>query len=338
MLNGMRNLAHTLFDRRSKGGAPLAVPAGGGAWIARDESIMGTAIRVELWAEQRGNGEAAIDAVMAEMHRIDRTMSPYKHDSELSRINREAARHAVRISEEMFNLIERAIAFSALSEGAFDITFASVGFLYDYRTGKRPTDAALAAGRAAIDYRNLLLDSAARTVRFAREGVQIDLGGFAKGHAVDNGAAILRRFGIAHGIVTAGGDSHIVGDRRGRPWAIGVRDPRRDGEIVAVLPLENTALSTSGDYERFFERDGVRFHHVIDPATGKSPSHIRSVTIVAQDGLSTEAFSKCVFVIGVQKGLQFIESKPGVDAVIVDGMGVLHYTTGLLDDVPRGQQ
>jgi hypothetical protein len=187
MLNGMRNLAHTLFDRRSKGGAPLAVPAGGGAWIARDESIMGTAIRVELWAEQRGNGEAAIDAVMAEMHRIDRTMSPYKHDSELSRINREAARHAVRISEEMFNLIERAIAFSALSEGAFDITFASVGFLYDYRTGKRPTDAALAAGRAAIDYRNLLLDSAARTVRFAREGVQIDLGGFRRRGAAGRG-------------------------------------------------------------------------------------------------------------------------------------------------------
>jgi thiamine biosynthesis lipoprotein len=244
----------------------------------------------------------------------------------------------VPLSGEMFALLQRAADFSRLSDGAFDITFASVGFLYDYRAGKQPSAAQLAAAREAIGYRHLQLDPAARTVRFARPGVAIDLGGFAKGYAVDNGAAILRRFGIAHGIVTAGGDSHIVGDRRGRPWAIGIRDPRRVGELVAVLPLEDTALSTSGDYERFFEADGVRFHHVIDPATGKSPSHVRSVTIVAQDGLSTEAFSKCVFVMGVQKGLQFIESKPGVDAVVVDDMGVLHYTTGLLDDVPRGPQ
>jgi thiamine biosynthesis lipoprotein len=105
-----------------------------------------------------------------------------------------------------------------------------------------------------------------------------------------------------------------------------------------MLPLEDAALSTSGDYERFFESDGIRFHHVIDPKTGKSPSHVQSVTVVARDGLTTEAFSKCVFVMGVQKGLQFIESKVGVDAVIVDDMGVLHYTTGLLDDVPRGRQ
>lgn len=332
MLAGMRNFAMSLLDR------PAKPQAAAGVWLARDEAIMGTAIRVELWAADRRNGEAAIDAVMAEMHRIDRAMSPYKAESELSRINRDAAREAVRLSVEMYGLLERAVDFSRMSDGAFDITFASVGFLYDYRTGQRPTDAQLEAARAAIGWRNLVLDPAARTVRFARPGVQIDLGGFAKGYAVDNGAAILRRFGIEHGIVTAGGDSHIVGDKRGRPWSIGVRDPRREGQIVAVLPLENTALSTSGDYERYFERDGVRYHHVIDPQTGKSPSHVRSVTVIAQDGLSTEAFSKCVFVLGVQKGLQFIESIPGVDAVVVDDMGVLHYSTGLLDDVSRDRQ
>jgi thiamine biosynthesis lipoprotein len=335
MLTGMRNLALALIDRADKGGGPPAERAGGG-WLARDEAIMGTAIRVELWAAERGRGESAIDAVMAEMHRIDAAMSPYKPESELSRINRDAAQRAVPVTAEMFTLLQRAVEFSRLSDGAFDITFASIGSLYDYRAGTRPTEAQLVAARAAIGYQNLLLDTSARTVRFAREGMRIDLGGFAKGYAVDNGAAILRRFGVAHGIVTAGGDSHIVGDRRGRPWAIGIRDPRREGQIVALLPLEDTALSTSGDYERFFETDGVRFHHVIDPRTGKSPGHVRSVTVVAKDGLTTEAFSKCVFVMGVQKGLQFIESKPGVDAVVVDDMGVLHYSTGLSDDVPRG--
>lgn len=335
MLTGMRNFAQAMFARA--GGAPVHATVESG-WLVREASIMGTSIRVELWSDDRANGEAAATAVMNEMHRIDAAMSPYKPTSELSRINREAAQRAVALSPEMFSLLERALEFSRMSDGAFDITFASVGRLYDYRAGTGPTAAELASARAAIGYRNLHLDAGARAVRFARAGMCIDLGGFAKGYAVDNGGAILRRHGIAHAVVSAGGDSRIVGDRRGRPWAIGIRDPRRKGEVVAILPLEDAAMSTSGDYERFFEVDGVRAHHVIDPKTGKSPSHIQSVTVIAQDGLTSEALSKCVFVMGVGKGLQFIESRPGVDAVVVDGMGRLHYTTGLSDDVPRGRQ
>jgi len=236
----------------------------------------------------------------------------------------------VPVSDEMFRLIERALEFSELSDGAFDITDASAGHLYDYREGVKPTDEAMAKACAAIGWRHLSLDRAERTVRFARAGMRIDLGGFAKGHAVDNGAAILARRGIGHAIVTAGGDSRVVGDRRGRPWSIGVRHPRRAGEVVALLPLEDVAISTSGDYERYFEADGVRCHHVIDPRTGKSPSHLHSVTILAADGLTTEALSKSLFVMGLQKGMRLIESQPGVDAVVVDAEGVLHYSSGLL--------
>jgi FAD:protein FMN transferase len=291
---------------------------------------MGTAIRVELWCEDRAQGEAAISAVMDEMHRIDAQMSPYKSESQLSRINRCAAADAVRVSDELFGLLSRAIEFSRLSNGAFDITYAGIGHLYDYRKGIRPTDEQIARAQAAVGYRHLILDEEARTVRFARAGVRIDLGGFAKGYAVDNGAAILRRHGIAHAIVTAGGDSHVIGDRRGRPWTIGIRDPRRAGEVVALLPLEDVAVSTSGDYERYFEADGVRFHHVIDPATGRSPDGVHSVTIVAADGLTTEALSKTVFVLGAAKGLQLVESLRDVDAVVVDADGQLHFSSGLL--------
>jgi thiamine biosynthesis lipoprotein len=309
--------------------APVPHEAG---WSSREEAIMGTAISVELWSAQPGQAEAAIAAVMADMHRIDRAMSPHKPESELSRINRDAAAHAVPLSDEMFHLVERAIAFSVLSDGAFDITYASVGQFYDYRQKVQPSAAELARGCAAIGHQNLLLDRQARTLRFAREGVRIDLGGFAKGHAVDRGAAILRQHGIAHGIVTAGGDSHVLGDRRGRPWSIAIADPRRPGEVVAVLPLEDTAISTSGDYERFFlDADGVRCHHLIDPRTGRSPSSVRSVTILADDGLTSEALSKTVFVAGLDKGLRLIESMPGVDAVVVDAAGALHYSSGLLE-------
>jgi len=299
---------------------------------------MGTSVRVELWSADRVAGEGAIAAVLGQMHDVDATMSPFKPESELSRINRDASDRPVAVSAPMYDIIARSIEFSRLSDGAFDITFASAGHLYDYRLGIRPTDDELARARAAIGYRNLMLDPQARTVRFARPGVRIDLGGFAKGLAVDNGAAILRKRGIRHAIVTAGGDSHIVGDRRGRPWTIGIRDPRKAGEMVAVLPLKDVALSTSGDYERYFERDGVRYHHLIDPRTGKSPTGVRSVTVIARDGLTSEALSKCVFVMGVDKGLQLVESLAGVDAVVVDAAGALHYSSGLQDSRRKAPQ
>jgi FAD:protein FMN transferase len=304
-------------------------------WMRRDEAIMGTAISVELWCDDALAGRSAIEAVMQEMHRIDRTMSPHKSDSELSRINRDAPHAAVPVSVEMARLLARANDFSQLSGGAFDITYAAVGQLYDYRRCIKPSDAQLAQARANVGYRHLALDMRARTVRFAKPGMRIDLGGFAKGHAVDNAAIILRHRGIRHAIVSAGGDSRVIGDRRGRPWTIGVRDPRRAGEMAAVLPLEDTSISTSGDYERYFDdADGVRCHHLIDPATGRSPSSVRSVTILAEDGLTTEALSKSVFVLGVEKGMRLIESQRGVDAVVVDAGGALHYSSGLLAPAP----
>jgi thiamine biosynthesis lipoprotein len=301
-----------------------------GDWIKREESIMGTAINVELWSDDLNVGEAAIDAVMDEMHRIDHLMSPHKADSELSIINRDAATGPVPVCSEMFNLLKRAEYFSQLSDGAFDITYAAVGRLFDYRLRTRPNAAELAKARLAVGYRYVHLDAQNRTVQFSRPDACIDLGGFAKGHAVDNATKILRKLGIAHANVSAGGDSRVIGDRRGRPWMIGVRDPRTASGVIAVLPLEDTSISTSGDYERYFIDDGTRFHHLIDPATGHSPNTVRSVTILAEDGLTTEAFSKIVFVLGLKKGMQLIEAQQGIDAVVVDADGVLHYSTGLL--------
>jgi thiamine biosynthesis lipoprotein len=331
----------TLPTLRSR--APAGLPAVGarpglpqaatmaerGQWFSRDEAIMGTAIHVELWSEDPKLAKRAIDAVMAEMHRIDRLMSPFKPESELSLVNRQAAHAAVPIGAEMFGLIERSLVFSRLSDGAFDITYAGVGHLYDYRQGIAPDAAAIQQARHAVGWQHLVLDAQARTIRFARAGVRIDLGGFAKGHVVDSSITILKRMGIAHAVVAAGGDSHVMGDRRGRPWSIAVRDPRDPKRVVAVLPLQDTSISTSGDYERYFERDGVRHHHLIDPKTGTSPSALRSVTILAADGLTSEALSKCVFVMGLARGMRLAESQPGVDAVVVDATGTLHFSSGL---------
>lgn len=315
---------------------PFAWPrAAAAGWVRREEAIMGTAVTVELWADDRRDGEAAAEAVMAEMHRIDRSMSPHRPDSELSRINREAGGRPVPLSDELYHLVSTALAFSRASGGAFDISYAAVGRLYDYRAGRAPDAAELATARAAVGWQHLLLDPAARTLRFGRPGMRIDLGGFAKGHAVDNATRLLRARGIAHAHVAAGGDSRVIGHRHGRPWTIGIRDPRREGAVVAVLPLEDVSISTSGDYERYFiAADGTRHHHLIDPASGRSPHAVTSVTVLGPDGLVTEALTKCVFVLGPERGLALVDHYENVDAIVIDAHGRLHRSAGLLDRTP----
>ena len=299
-------------------------------WYTNEQAIMGTVIRTELWSDDPLTAAEAIRLVNEEMHRIDRSMSTYKPDSEISRINRDAAKNPVTISAELLDLIARGIEMSRLTHGAFDITYASVGQLYDYRAGVRPDEKQIAATLPAISYRFVELDLVARTVFFARQGVRIDLGGIAKGYAVERGAGILRAQGIAHGLVSAGGDSRVLGDRRGAPWIVGVRDPRNSDRVVARLPLIDEAISTSGDYERFFEEEGVRYHHIISPATGHSASEVRSVTIIGPDATMTDGLSTSVFVMGLKDGLQLIDSLDDFEAVIVDKHGKLHRSGGFL--------
>jgi len=299
-------------------------------WYTDEQAIMGTVIRTELWSDDPLTAADAIRLVNEEMHRIDRLMSTYKPDSEISRINRDAAKKPVRISAELLDLVARGIEMSRLTDGAFDITYASVGQMYDFRAGVRPDDEQIEAALPAIDYQLVELDIAERTVFFVRQGVRIDLGGIAKGYAVERGVSILRAQGIEHGLVSAGGDSRILGDRRGAPWIVGVRDPRNSHRVVARLPLVDEAISTSGDYERFFEEGGVRYHHIISPATGRSASEVRSVTVIGPDATMTDGLSTGVFVMGVQDGLRLIDSLDDFEAVIVDQQGELHRSGGFV--------
>lgn len=298
-------------------------------WLYREEAIMGTRISVEVWAAGRAAGNAAIDAVMQDMRRIDELMSTYKETSEISRVNREAAEHPVPVSAELFSLIETAQQYSALSDGVFDITYASVGYLYDYRNHRRPDGQAITEALHAVDYRQLKLDRTARTIAFGKPGMRIDLGGIAKGHAVDRGIDILRRMGFGRAMVNAGGDTRVSGDRFGRPWMIGIRHPDRKDEVVLRIPLQDAAFSTSGDYERFFDEGGVRYHHIIDPRTGDSPRAVRSATIIAPTATRTDGLSKTVFILGPQKGIEFINRLPDVDAVVIAADGQVFYSRGL---------
>jgi thiamine biosynthesis lipoprotein len=299
-------------------------------WQTAEKTLMGTQVSVELWSNAPEAGLEAIDAVFTEVERLDLMMNPWNTASELARINREAGNHPVITTAETIEVVARALYYSRMSEGAFDISFASVGQYYEYREGKSPSASQVAQAKQDIDFRAIRLNPDTRSISFDKPGLQIDLGGIAKGYAMDRAVNILRKKGITSAVVAAGGDTRILGDLGNRPRTIGIRHPRKEDEFVVMIPLENTAISTSGDYERFFIKDGVRVHHILDPDTGRSSKGAQSVSVLSPLGIDSDALSTTTFVLGLERGLALINSLPGVDAIIIDGEGKLHYSDALL--------
>ncbi len=310
--------------------ALLLTPAAAFAeWIGDARPMMGTEVSVYLWSDDPQAGRAALEAVFLEASRIDRLMSTYKDESEISEINRQAAQSAMVVGEELYELIRRSIEISRLTDGAFDITYDSVGQYYDFRRQQRPDEQTVESELPNIDFRHLQLNDEARTVGFRQAGVRINLGGIAKGYVVERGIDILRSRGVNNAIVTAGGDSRLLGDRRGRPWMVGIRDPRKEGEVAISVPLEDEAVSTSGDYERFFDEDGVRYHHIIHPGTGTPAGGVHSATVFGSDAVVTDALSTSVFVMGVDKGLRMIATLDGYESIVIDADGRVFFSDGL---------
>lgn len=298
-------------------------------WYQRDDAIMGTSIHVELWHEEAAQAERLIDAVMTQMRHVDSTMSPYIKTSELYRINELAAVKPQVISPALFDLIRQSIAISELSDGVFDITYASVGYLYNYREHTKPSNKQIESLLPAINYRWIKLDDKARTIFFAHANVKIDLGGIAKGYAVDRSIELLEKAGVKNALISAGGDTRMLGDRHGRPWMVGIRHPRDRDKNAVMLPLEDVAISTSGDYERFFEENGTRYHHILSPKTGKSTHVVQSVSIIGPSATMTDGLTKIIFINGVEKGMPVIESVEGYDAIVIDNEHRVHYSKGL---------
>jgi thiamine biosynthesis lipoprotein len=297
-------------------------------WFAEAEAHMGTEISVYLWHDDPVRGQQAVDAIFDEVERLDLLMSTYKEDSRISEINRDAAERAVVAGDELYRLIERSLDISVLTKGAFDITYDSVGQHYDFRQELRPDESTLAEELPLIDYRFVQLNDDG-TVGFARDGVRINLGGIAKGYAVERGVMVASRFGVRHARVTAGGDTRLLGDRRGTPWMVGVQNPRDDTDVAVTIPLENEAISTSGDYERYFEEDGERYHHIIVPSTGAPAGEVHSTTIIGPDAVITDALSTSVFIMGVDQGLQLISALPDYEGIVIDASGRMFYSDGL---------
>ena len=310
-------------------GMVVALEARAG-WVGEAIDLMGTRVSVELWADDDARGRELVDEVLREYRRIDDAMSTYKPDSEISRVNARAAEGPMAVSDELFRLVERSLELSQASGGAFDITYDSVGYLYDFRARRRPTDEQIEERLGAVDYRLVALDADRRTIFLKAPGVRINVGGIAKGWVVEHAAALLRARGVEHALLNAGGDTRVIGDRRGQPWVVGIRHPRAAGEVVTRLPLVDEAISTSGDYERYFEENGRRYHHILNPSTGRPSEGVLTVTVIGPDGTLTDGLATTIFVLGTEHGLELVESYTDYEAIIVDAAGKVSYSKGLV--------
>jgi thiamine biosynthesis lipoprotein len=307
--------------------------------MQKSETIMGTGVTITVVARTEKEGAAAIEAGMAELRRLDAMMSLYKDTSEITRVNRAAGTKPVHVSPEMIEAVERAIEVSRITHGVFDVTVGPLVVLWQMRLkeGRVPTDGEIAEIRPLVNFRNIILDKKASTIFLKKRGMIMDLGGM-KGYMTDRAADAVRKNGIRDGIVAVAGDIRVMGHREdGSPWRIGVQHPREPDKVLAVLDLSDKYISTSGDYERYTIIHKKRYHHIIDPRTGRPSTGVISSTLIGDRGSLIDPLAKAPFILGPDKGLKLVQ-KVGAEAIIVDDKGKVFMTEGikkLLDRTAR---
>ena len=284
--------------------------------------LLGTQVQIQISCSPERGPEAknAIRAARDEIKRLESLLSPYIPESDVSRINRNAHHKSVKVSPETFRIIQKACSISEMTGGAFDITFAAVAELWnlDPENPRIPSENEIEKRLKLVDYSKIILNEKKISVTFTEPGMKIDLGGIAKGSIVDTAVELIRNRGFTDALVNAGGDIFASGKNRfGKPWKIGVRHPRKGEDFITKLEVSNRAVVTSGDYERMVMIDGMRYHHILDAATGKPAEKCISVTVVAPEAETADALSTALFVMGPEKGIEFIEEIPETEALIM---------------------
>jgi thiamine biosynthesis lipoprotein len=279
---------------------------------------MDTAITVTVVSETQGLADSAIDKAFKKIDEYDHLFSFFSPDSEVSLINKNAGIKPVKVSKDTFELVKKTVEISELTGGAFDATIGPVMVLWDFAKGIKPAAAAIKERLPLVNYKNIVLDDGASSVMLKQKGMLLDLGGIAKGYTADRVTEVLQEAGITSGIAAMAGDIKTFGTKPdGKPWSVGVRKPRgTPEELKGILKLKYSAVSTSGDYERFFLEGNRRYHHILIPGTGNPAPEFQSVTIVDQDGVMTDSLATAVFVMGKNAGLTFIK-KHNLKALLI---------------------
>jgi len=296
--------------------------------IRRTQFIMGTLVEITVSHADTNVVHLATTQAFDEMKRVEALMSTYLPDSEVSQINNAAGKEAVAVSPELLKVIEEGIRWGEKSDGLFDITIHPLVDLWDFDgEGKSvPNPEAIEDALGLVNFRDIRITG--NKALLTREGMAINLGGIAKGYAVDRAIDILRGL-VPNGIINAGGDLYAFGQREpGHPWVIGLQHPRKPQEVLASFALQNRGVATSGDYQRYFMQKGKRFHHILNPETGMPADGAVSVTVLANSVMEADALSTAVFVMGADRGLDWIESLDNAEAMVILEGGASRFSAG----------
>jgi thiamine biosynthesis lipoprotein len=302
----------SLFPYRDADGKPLTE-------CRQARYIMGTVVEIAVAAADQQIADRAMAYGFQALQQVDQRMSIYQPTSELSRINRRAGYTWVHTDPDILTVTAEALHMSRQSDGALDVTILPLMRLWGFvqQAGRIPTAAELQATRPLVDYRHVRLDLSRGAVRFARAGVELDLGGIAKGFAVDQAVAALLAHGVNHALVNAGGDLFALGTAMPESsWVVDIQHPHGADRSLATLRVHNRSVATSGNYEKYFEQHGKRYCHLIDPRTGYPVEEMASVTVLADTATQADAISTAAFVLGPDKGFALIERLPNVEGIM----------------------
>lgn len=279
------------------------------------------------------DAEPAVKAAFAEFKRIQKLSDRFDDNSQITAVNRAAGRQPVKVDPDVLAMLQEAKGVSAKVDGAFDVTIGALTDLWGigHKGEFVPTAAEIEAVLPLVDYRQIVLDEAAQTAYLPRPGMQLDIGGIGKGYAIDKAAAVLAAHGVKSALINAGGDVRAIGNKPdGKPWRIGVQHPRQSDGMIAKLALsEWDTMETSGDYQRYFMKDGVRYAHILDPKTGQQPRELASVTLVYRAPQAKDIASSAFMVLGLERSLEMLKRFPGVEAIFVTAEGRVVVTPGL---------
>jgi len=301
---------------------------GGNKAVTRIRPIMGTYVQITVIAQDKRKAEEAIGKAFSKIEEIDYLMSTYKPDSEISRLNQAGK---VEASKPTLEIVKRALYFSELTKGVLDITYKPIMDVWDKtkKNSRLPNDDELREAGSLVDYRNIFIDG--NIIELKKPGMSIDLSCIAKGYAVDKAIDVLRKNDIIkRALVNAGGDIYALGRReKNELWQIGIQDPRDANNVVAIMKLEDKAIATSGDYERYYIINGKKYPFIFNPESALPADRVMSATVIAKDCATSDALSTTCFILGAQKAMELIDSLEGTEAMIIGADGNIAYSQGM---------
>jgi FAD:protein FMN transferase len=295
-------------------------------------SMLGSPFEITVVAKDTVEGNYFADLAVAEVKRIENQISDWIPTTQISEINRNAGKKAIKVDDEVFELVQRAIKISKLTNGAFDISYASMDKIwkFDGSMKEMPSPEAIKKSVEKIGYQNIILDETNKTIFLKLEGMKLGLGGIGQGYIADKVKALLQSRGCTSGIVNVSGDINTWGKQLdGKPWTVGIINPMNKNKVFATFPIEDSAVETSGSYEKFVLFNGIRYSHIIDPRTGYPATGIVSVSVFAKQTEVADALATGIFVLGVEVGLDLVNQLKGIQCIIVDDKGKIHTSKGI---------